>query len=223
MASTLLVVDDDPNVMLGVVTALEAEGYEVATAENGVRALTVVAETDVSAIVLDVAMPVMDGLAVCRTLRSLGDRVPILMLTARDDPSDRVAGLDAGADDYLGKPFDLAELLARVRALLRRTEPAAERRLAYGECTLVEEEHLLLTPGEPLLLTRIETVILAAFLREPLRTRSRDELADIVWRDEATPRSNALDVYVSQLRRKLVAVEHEMSLQSVRGVGWRLA
>jgi two-component system response regulator MprA len=220
-ATRVLVVDDDPHIVLGLQTALEAEGYRVTTAADGVAALAAIAESDPAVVVLDVAMPRMDGLAVARTLRSMGDRLPILMLTARDQPKERVAGLDAGADDYLGKPFDLDEFLARVRALVRRVADDSRSGRRFGALVLEVHDRVLVAPTARVPLTRIETALLEAFFAEPLRTRSRTELMQVVW-GEDPPRSNALEVYLSQLRRKLAESGLPDLVVTVRGVGYRL-
>ncbi|GAA4677947.1 response regulator transcription factor [Frondihabitans cladoniiphilus] len=222
-ASRILVVDDDPNIVLGLRTALEADGYEVAVADDGLNALSAVASASIDAIVLDVGLPRLDGLAVCRSLRGLGHRVPILLLTAHDRPRDRVSGLDAGADDYLGKPFDLDELLARVRALVRRNRPPDRARLSHGELCLDTEQRLLLSPRDAIALTRIETVLLKRFFEEPGRTHPRASLVEAVWGGQEGPRSNALEVYLSQLRSKLALAGAAGLVVTVRGLGYRLA
>jgi two-component system response regulator MprA len=218
----ILVVDDDPNIRFGVRTALEAEGYAVADAEDGAGALARVGDTDPDAVVLDVGMPGLDGLAVCRTLRAQGDRVPILVLTAHDSPRDRVAGLDAGADDYLGKPFDLDELLARLRALVRRAAPVPVTIRRAGPFEFDAAERLLRHGAASVSLTRIEAAIVARLLDDPRRARSRDELMQAIWGEDGGPRSNALEVYVSQLRRKARTLGDETLIATVRGLGYRL-
>ena len=229
--ATVLVVDDDPNVLLGVRVALETDGHRVVSAADGRSALLAVAEHDPDAVVLDLAMPFLDGAAVCRTLRAAGDGVPVLVLTAHHRPAERVAGLDAGADDYLGKPFDVDELRARVRALLRRAPggwggpsdgDAAGAATGAGTRTgasprwrgvvldergqrLVREDATGTPAGTPasVELTRIEAGLAGLLFRDPGRVRTRGELVDVVWADRPPPSSNALDVAVSSLRRKL--------------------
>ncbi|AMM22555.1 hypothetical protein AX769_19515 [Frondihabitans sp. PAMC 28766] len=218
----VLVVDDDPHIVFGLVAALEADGYAVSTAADGTAALAQVAAVDPAAVVLDLGLPRLDGLAVFRTLRATGDRVPILVLTARDDPHDRVAGLDAGADDYLGKPFDLDELLARVRALVRRAAPAPEATRALGPFGFDETQRLLRHGDRSVSLTRIETAILSLLAADPARARTRDELMDAIWGPDEGPHSNALEVYVSHLRRKASGLADETLVATVRGLGYRL-
>lgn len=218
----ILVVDDDPAIVFGLRTALEADGYDVVTAADGAEGLAAVARTDPEVVVLDVSMPGLDGLAVCRTLRAQGDRVPVLVLTALDHPRDRVEGLDAGADDYLGKPFDLDELLARVRALARRASPIPREVVGFGDRTLHPDDRVLTSPRGTVALTRIETAILTVFFSSPSRVRTRDDLVDAVWADDEAPRSNALEVYISSLRRKLDEAGEGRLIETVRGVGYRI-
>lgn len=218
----ILVVDDDPHIVLGLETALAAEGYEVSVAVSGPEALTITAAADPDALILDLGLPGLDGLAVCRTLRAAGDRLPILVLTARDEPRDRVSGLDAGADDYLGKPFDLDELLARVRALVRRVTPDPGVSLVVGTLRLDELDRVLVDGDTRLPLTRIETALLALLFGNPHRTFEREQILDRVWEPGERPRSNALDVYVSGLRRKLESAGMPRLVHTVRGVGYRL-
>jgi two-component system response regulator MprA len=217
----VLVVDDDAAVRQSLATALVRDGYDVLTADGGHAALAHTAGASVDAIVLDVAMPEPNGLEVCRRLRSRGDRTPILMLTARDLVDDRVAGLDAGADDYLTKPFALAELRARLRALLRRHGAAAER-LSYGEVVL-DLAAARVTRGErEIPVTRTEYLLLELFLRNPGRVLSHPSIYQAVWGYDFGPRSNNLWVYVSYLRAKLEAAGEPRILHTVRGLGYVL-
>ncbi|WP_171168404.1 response regulator transcription factor [Streptomyces sp. I05A-00742] len=226
----VLVVDDDPDVRAAVVDGLAVEGYEVRSAADGLEALSAVAAAPPAAIVLDLAMPVLDGLAVCRRLRDLGDRTPILVLTARDAVSDRVAGLDAGADDYLVKPFALDELLARLRALLRRAAPVAPGGddaatadgLTYADLTVDPDTRTGRRGDAPLEFTRTEFTLLELFLRHPGQVLPRDTIQQHVWGTDFGPESNSLSVYIGYLRRKLEAGGAPRLLHTVHGVGYRL-
>jgi two-component system response regulator MprA len=216
----VLVVDDDPGVLRSLSTALGRDGYEVQAAEDGTAALNQLATASVDAIVLDVAIPEPSGLEVCRRLRSRGDRTPILMLTARGLVDDRVAGLDAGADDYLVKPFALAELRARLRALLRRNT-AADERLTYRDLVL-DLAAARVTRGErEVSLTRTEYQLLELFLRNPGRVLSHSQIFQAVWGYDFGLRSN-LWVYMSYLRGKIEAAGEPRLLHTVRGLGYVL-
>jgi two-component system response regulator MprA len=215
----VLVVDDDAAVRRSLATALGRDGYDVLAVEGGNPALA--HATTVDAIVLDIAMPEPNGLEVCRQLRARGDRTPILMLTARDLVDDRVAGLDAGADDYLVKPFALAELRARLRALLRRNGATAEQ-LSYGDLVL-DLAAARVTRGErEISLTRTEYLLLELFLRNPSRVLSHPSIYQAVWGYDFGPRSNNLWVYISYLRAKLEAGGEPRILHTVRGLGYVL-
>jgi two-component system, OmpR family, response regulator MprA len=217
----VLVVDDDSAVRRSLSTALGRDGYEVVAAEGGNAALTHLAAVNVDAIVLDVAMPEPNGLEVCRRLRARGDRTPILMLTARDLIDDRVAGLDAGADDYLVKPFALAELRARLRALLRRNAASAEQ-LSYADLVLDLAAARVTRGGRDVVLTRTEYLLLELFLRNPGRVLSHSQIFQAVWGYDFGLRSNNLWVYVSYLRTKLEADGEPRILHTVRGLGYVL-
>jgi two-component system response regulator MprA len=211
----LLLVDDDPPIRRMLERTLTAEGYSVAAAADGGAALAAVERSVPDAIVLDVTMPGLDGLAVTRRLRAKGLRVPILLLTARDAIQERVAGLDAGADDYLVKPFDPDELSARVRALLRRNAPDPGETLAFADVVL--EGGVARRAGRDLELTRRETELLELLLRNARGVVSRELALTEVWGEDATP--NAVDRYVAYLRRKL---GDPPLIHTVRGVGFRL-
>ena len=217
----VLVVDDDSAVRRSLSTALGRDGYEVVAAEGGNAALAHLAAVNVDAIVLDVAMPEPNGLEVCRRLRARGDRTPILMLTARDLIDDRVAGLDAGADDYLVKPFALAELRARLRALLRRIA-ASEERLSYADVVLDLAAARVTRSEREVSLTRTEYLLLELFLRNPGRVLSHSQIFQAVWGYDFGLRSNNLWVYVSYLRTKLEAAGEPRILHTVRGLGYVL-
>jgi two-component system response regulator MprA len=219
----VLVVDDEPAVRDALDRALRAEGYRVSTAADGQAALARTSDEHPDLIVLDVLMPVMDGLEVCRALRNAGDRTPILVLTARDSVADRVEGLDAGADDYLVKPFALDELLARIRALLRRSTPGAdERPLRFEDLELDPVTREVRRGGRPIELTRTEFLLLELFLANPKRVLTREIIFDRVWGYDFGPSSNALEVYVGYLRRKTEAGGEPRLIQTVRGVGYVL-
>ena len=219
---TLLVVDDDPALRASLDRALRQDGYAVVLADDGRAALEAVARESPDAIVLDVGLPFVDGLAVCRRLRADHVRTPVLMLTARDAVSDRVAGLEAGADDYLVKPFALAELYARLRALLRRTETDASAMLRYRDLTM-ERSLMDVQRGERTIeLTRTEYRLLELFLARPERVLSRATIIDEVWGYDLDQTSNSLDVYIGYLRRKLEAGGERRLIQTVRGVGYAL-
>jgi len=217
----ILVVDDDAAVRRSLATALGRDGYDVVSADGGGAALAQTSLAGVDAIVLDVAMPDPNGLEVCRRLRSRGDRTPILMLTARDLVDDRVAGLDAGADDYLIKPFALAELRARLRALLRRNGTGAEQ-LSYRDVVLDLAGARVTRGAREISLTRTEYLLLELFLRNPGRVLSRSQIFQAVWGYDFGPRSNNLWVYVSYLRTKLEAGGEPRVLHTVRGLGYVL-
>jgi two-component system, OmpR family, response regulator MprA len=217
----VLVVDDDAAVRQSLSTALGRDGYEVLAADGGTAALAHMTASSVDAMVLDVAMPEPNGLEVCRRLRARGDRTPILMLTARDLVDDRVAGLDAGADDYLVKPFALAELRARLRALLRRNAASTER-LGYADLVL-DLAAARVTRGErEISLTRTEYLLLELFLRNPGRVLSHSQIFQAVWGYDFGLRSNNLWVYMSYLRTKLEAAGEPRLLHTVRGLGYVL-
>jgi two-component system, OmpR family, response regulator MprA len=217
----LLVVDDDPDVRDSVGRALRSTGYQVATASNGSDALDSVARSPVDLIVLDVLMPVLDGFGVCRRLRDRGDRTPVLVLTARNAVDDRVTGLDAGADDYLVKPFALRELQARVQALLRRSRPAHDV-LGYADLTLEVASRRVTRDGAVIGLTRIEFSLLELLLRNAEQVLSYDMILDRVWGYGEAPASNALQVFVGFLRHKLEDGGRSRLVHNVRGVGYVL-
>jgi two-component system response regulator MprA len=218
----VLVVDDEPSVRQSLSRALRLEGYEVVTVDDGAAALVAVEERRPDVVVLDVGLPVLDGLTACRRLRARGDRTPVLMLTARDAVDDRVDGLDAGADDYLVKPFALRELTARLRALVRRGAPAGTDLLRYADVSMDPIAHRAHRGARELGLTRTEYVLLELFLRNPEQVLPRDVILDRVWGFEFEPASNSLEVFVGYLRRKLESGGEPRLLQTVRGIGYVL-
>ncbi|MEV0158940.1 response regulator transcription factor [Nonomuraea fuscirosea] len=222
----LLVVDDEPALREALQSSLEFEGYKVVTAVDGQEALDAVATDSYDAVLLDVMMPRLDGLTACRRLRASGNHIPVLMLTARDAVGDRVSGLDAGADDYLVKPFELDELLARVRALLRRGALSAGTpegdSLSYGDLRM-DPSTREVTRGERRLdLTRTEYLLMELFLAHPRQVLTRDQILSEVWGFDFEPTSNSLDVYVMYLRRKTEAGGEPRVIHTVRGVGYVL-
>jgi two-component system, OmpR family, response regulator MprA len=222
-AVRIMVVDDEPAVRESLRRALSLEGYDVELAADGAEALEAIRDHgDPDAILLDVLMPRLDGLEVARRLRARGLRTPILMLTARDEVRDRVAGLDAGADDYVVKPFALEELLARVRALLRRTDAAAGDILRYADLELDPRSHEAHRGGDPLELTRTEFSLLELFMLNPRQVLTRSVIFERVWGYDFGYGSNSLDVYIGYLRRKTEAGGRPRLIQTVRGVGYAL-
>lgn len=218
----VLVIDDDPGIRRSLTRAFTLEGMQVEAADDGLSGLEKYVNTAVDLIVLDVTMAGFDGLAFCHTLRAAGDPTPILMLTARDSVEDRVTGLDAGADDYLSKPFALTELFARVRALTRRV-PAQTGLQSAGGITLDAPSRVARRGERTILLTAIETSMLAVLLENHGHPVSRDSLADALWGPGQRPRSNTIDVYVKYLRTKLEAGEDGRVIHTVRGIGYCLA
>ncbi|MGC1513230.1 MAG: response regulator transcription factor [Acidimicrobiales bacterium] len=224
--ASVLVVDDDPAVRDALDRALRLEGYSVETVDGGYRALERQDAHPAGAVVLDGRLPDLDGLEVCRRLRARGDRTPVLMLTAREGVEERVAGLDAGADDYLVKPFALEELLARLRALLRRL-PAAdgdpiETTLNFADLTLDPGTWEVHRGDRPIELARTEFALLELFLANPRQVLTRSLIFDRVWGYDFGPTSNSLEVYIGYLRRKTEANGEPRLIHTVRGVGYVL-
>ncbi len=220
--SSILIVDDEPGVRESLTRALGLERYDVSEAVDGSSALERMAERAFDAIVLDVSMPEPDGLEVCRRLRGLGDRTPVLMLTARDAIDDRVAGLDAGADDYLVKPFALKELLARLRALLRRSEGGEDSMLRFADLELDVNAREAVRAGRPIELTRTEFSLLELLMRNPRQVLSRTQIYEAVWGYDFGAGSNSLGVYVGYLRRKTESERAERLIHTAHGVGYVL-
>jgi two-component system response regulator MprA len=215
------VVDDDEQLLTALRRALVFEGYDVTVAASGEAGLRAALERPPDLVVLDILLPGLDGLEVCRRLRAASD-VPILMLTARDEVADRVAGLDAGADDYLVKPFAVDELLARVRAHLRRRGPAVAGELRLGDLTLNPATRVVTRGGRELTLTPKEFDLLQLFLQNPRQVLTRELLFERIWGYDFDGESNVLDVYVGHLRNKLEAGGEPRLLHTVRGVGYVL-
>lgn len=221
----VLVVDDDPDVRDSLRRSLTFEGYTVTMAPDGEQALASVATNRPDLVVLDLQMPVLGGLETCRRLRAQGDDIPVLMLTARQGTRDRVTGLDAGADDYLPKPFALEELLARIRALLRRTATNAAKNsevLRFEDLELDTATRETTRAGRPISLTRTEHALLELFLRHPRQVLTRQQILSEVWGYDFDPGSNTLEVYIGYLRRKTEEHNSQRLVHNVRGVGYTL-
>ncbi|OON78897.1 response regulator transcription factor [Streptomyces tsukubensis] len=220
----VLVADDEPEVRAAVEDGLTVEGYEVRGAGDGLAALTESATWQPDVIVLDIMMPVLDGLGVCRRLRAAGDRTPVLVLTALDAVSERVDGLDAGADDYLVKPFALDELVARVRALLRRAAPESGEGQwqSFADLTLDPATRTGTRGERRVEFSRTEAALLELFLRHPGQVLPRGLILERVWGEDFGPDSNSLAVYVGYLRRKLEADGEPRLVHTVHGIGYRL-
>ena len=220
----VLVVDDDPDVRDSLRRSLTFEGYSVTTAADGEQALDSVAAACPDIVVLDLQMPLLDGLETCRRLREQGNEVPVLILTARDGTRDRVTGLDAGGDDYLPKPFALEELLARLRALLRRASrgTAGHEILSFADLTLNPATREASRAGHPMTLTRTEYALLELFLRHPRQVLTRRQILAEVWGYDFDPGSNTLEVYIGYLRRKTEEHQPARLVHNVRGVGYAL-
>lgn len=222
-AGRVVVADDDPSLRSSLERALRVDGYEVHIAEDGGRALDAVSTHRPDVLVLDVTMPVMDGLDVCRILRREGNDLPILMLTARDTVEDRIHGLDTGADDYLTKPFEFGELLARMRALLRR--PRGEMlptTIAVGDLEIDTLSQTARAKGRPIPLTTKEYSLLQYFARNANRVIGREEISEHVWNENFDPFSNLIEVYVNRLRQKISENMTSPALKTRRGAGYIL-
>jgi two-component system response regulator MprA len=223
----VLVVDDDRDVRDSLRRSLTFEGYLVTTAADGEQALASVVAERPDIVVLDLQMPRLDGLETCRRLRQQGDDVPVLMLTARDGTRDRVTGLDAGADDYLPKPFALEELFARLRALLRRASAGTatggqSEVLRFEDLELDTATREITRAGQPITLTRTEHALLELLLRHPRQVLTRQQILSEVWGYDFDPGSNTLDVYIGYLRRKTEEHNPARLVHNVRGVGYAL-
>lgn len=225
MRSTILVIDDDEKIISMLRRGLAFEGYDVLTAPNGAEGLKQVLANEPDLIVLDVMMPVLDGFEVCHRLREGGSKVPILMLTAKDEVEHRVKGLDLGADDYLVKPFALEEMLARVRALLRRksgAEEMEEHKLSFEDIIMDLDSREVLRSGKRIDLTTKEFELLHLFLQNPKRVLSRDLIMDKIWGYDYSGESNVLEVYIAMLRQKTEEHGGKRIIQTIRGAGYIL-
>ncbi|GJM80998.1 response regulator transcription factor [Paenibacillus timonensis] len=225
MRSAILVIDDDEKITSMLRRGLAFEGYDVYTAQNGAEGLSMMMSADPDLIILDVMMPKVDGFEVCRRLREGGSTVPVLMLTAKDEVENRVKGLDLGADDYLVKPFALEELLARVRALLRRKEAAGEagsQRLIFEDIVMDLDSREVTRAGQRLELTAKEFELLHLFLQNPKRLLTRDLIMDKIWGYDYSGESNVLEVYIAMLRQKTEEHGGKRVIQTIRGAGYIL-
>ncbi|MDK6566711.1 response regulator transcription factor [Corynebacterium pyruviciproducens] len=223
----ILVADDEQAVRESLRRSLSFNGYDVVLAEDGAQAVKLIEAEQPELVILDVMMPQMDGLEVCRTLRSSGDDRPILLLTARDGVSARVAGLDAGADDYLPKPFALEELLARVRSLFRRSikeaqKPEEPKELEFEDLVLNPDTRDVSRGGKPISLTRTEFALLEYLMRNPRKVLTRSDILEEVWGYNFPTSGNALEVYIGYLRKKMEADGESRLIHTVRGVGYVL-
>ena len=218
--STILIAEDDQQIREALDRILRFEGYETVLAKDGAAALEAFDQHAPDAALLDVMMPFVDGLSVVRKLRDRGNRTPILMLTARQETPDRVAGLDAGADDYLAKPFELDELLARVRALLRRTDHSDSVTLTCGDLLVDPAKRLVTRDGDTIELTRTEFDILHTLITNAEIVMSRSQLYETIWGYDFETNSKSLDVHIGYLRRKLEAGDRARLVHTVRGLGY---
>jgi len=218
----ILVVEDEPRIAAFIKRGLEEERYAVDVVSDGQDALDWLAQAPYDLVLLDVLLPRKDGFQVCRELRSAGQAVPVLMLTARDAVEDRVHGLDSGADDYLIKPFAFAELLARVRALLRRGANSPSTTLQVGDLVLDVQSHQATRGGRPIELTGREYALLEFLMRHPGQVLSRTQIAEHVWNFDFFSSSNVVDVYIRYLRRKIDQGFDEKLIHTIRGAGYRI-
>ncbi|MEK3948180.1 response regulator transcription factor [Paenibacillus sp. FSL H7-0703] len=225
MRSTILIIDDDEKIVSMLRRGLAFEGYEVLTAANGAEGLNKMLTAEPDVVVLDVMMPQVDGFEVCRRMREGGSTVPVLMLTAKDEVENRVKGLDLGADDYLVKPFALEELLARVRALLRRKSEQQDNngnRLTFEDLQLDNESREVVRGGKRLELTAKEFELLHLFMQNPKRVLSRDLIMDKIWGYDYSGESNVLEVYIAMLRQKTEQDGGKRLIRTIRGAGYIL-
>lgn len=219
----VLVVEDDPRLAALIARGLREESYAVDTCDNGKSAIAQAAVNSYDAVVLDVMLPGVDGLTVVSTLRERHIHTPVLMLTARDTVPDRIAGLDAGADDYLVKPFDFGELLARLRALLRRPEAVQPMRVTIADLDIDLQSHTVIRAGTPIVLTAKEFALLELLARNAGRVVSRADIVSHVWDDNHDPFTNAVEVYMNRLRGKIDREPFSPLLHTRRGAGYMLA
>lgn len=222
MNQRLLFAEDDKQLLTAISRGLHEAGYKVDQAADGAQALTLARENEYELLILDVLLPKKSGIEVCQAIREGGSRVPILMLTALDAVEQRIAGLDAGADDYLTKPFDFGELLARLRALTRRHREKAPARLVIGDLEIDSERHTVRRGGRKIELTAREFTLLQYLANNAGRVVTRAELMEHVWDDTRNTYSNIIDVYAGRLRRKIDDGERDAMFATVRGVGFRL-
>ena len=218
----ILIADDEANILMLLEMELQAEGYGTTCCADGGKALAAIREAQPSLALLDWNMPIISGLDVCRRLRDTGNQLPVIMITARDEIDDRVAALEAGADDFIAKPFNIREVLARVKALLRRSTAASPDQLSFGDLHLNGPERRCDYSGVTLNLTVREFDLLECFIRNPRQALSRSQLIQNVWGDDYFGDENVVDVYVRYLRKKLENVKSERIIQTIRGIGFAL-
>ena len=218
----ILIADDEANILMLLEMELQAEGYSTTCCEDGGKALAAIREAQPSIALLDWNMPIISGLDVCRRLRDTGNQLPVIMITARDEMDDRIAALEAGADDFIAKPFNIREVLARVKALLRRSIVVRPDHLNFGDLALNGPERRCRYAGSELNLTVREFDLLECFMRNPRQALSRSQLIQHVWGDDYFGDDNVVDVYVRYLRKKLEDVKSERVIQTIRGVGFAL-
>ena len=218
----ILVADDEANILMLLEMELQAEGYSTICCEDGAKALAAIREKPPSLALLDWNMPMISGLDLCRRLRETGNRVPVIMITARDEMDDRIAALEAGADDFISKPFNIREVLARVKALLRRSIVVTSDHLSFGDLKLNGPERSCSYAGTELNLTVREFDLLECFIRNPRQALSRSQLIQHVWGEDYFGDDNVVDVYVRYLRKKLEDIKPERVIQTIRGVGFAL-
>ncbi len=222
MSAHILVVEDETKLAQFIQLELTQEGYQVTVAHDGIAGLTAARENQLDLILLDWMLPGLSGLEVCHRLRTTGDKVPVILLTAKDDIRDRVAGLDAGADDYVVKPFSIEELLARVRAHLRRTHEEDPDALQFADLTLNQKTREVFRNQRPIELTAKEFDLLAYLIRHPRQVLTRDRILEEVWGYDFMGDSNIIEVYIRYLRLKLEELQEKRLIQTVRGVGYVL-
>ncbi len=222
MTQTIVVVEDEEKLARFIEMELKYEGYEVSVAIDGLTGLTQIRSTEPDLVILDWMMPGMTGLEVCRRLRQTGAKMPVILLTAKDDVSDRVAGLDAGADDYLVKPFSIEELLARIRAHLRRTQDTEQEVLRFDDLMLNRQTREVTRGDRAIELTAKEFDLLEYLLSYPRQVITRDRILEEVWGYDFMGDSNIIEVYIRYLRLKLEAENEKRLIQTVRGVGYVL-
>jgi len=218
----ILIADDEANILMLLNMELEAEGFSVIACDDGSKALAQIRDAQPALALLDWNMPMITGLDVCRRLRETGNQLPVIMITARDEMDDRIAALDAGADDFIAKPFNIREVLARVKALLRRSSTASADHLSFGDLQLNGPERCCTYAGTPLNLTVREFDLLECFMRNPRQALSRPQLIQHVWGEDYFGDDNVVDVYVRYLRKKLEDVVPGRIIQTIRGVGFAL-
>ena len=218
----ILLVEDDEDVARFIRKGLVEQAYAVDIVDDGARALMMTTETDYDAVILDLMIPEIDGLGVCRAMRENGASTPILMLTARGTVDDKIAGLDAGADDYLAKPFEFGELLARLRALLRRGSITSSPMITVADLTIDTRSHRVSIGGAPIVLTTKEYAVLEHLARNSGRIVTREELSEHVWDQAFDPLSNLIEVYINRLRRHMEKVSANKWITTIRGSGYML-